>query len=181
MATDARQGPDRGRWGVVWTTAVLGLAGACREGDPSGGLGSLSIGIEPGEAGANGCVAEAATFVAPVTPAVVPLVGYDAGVVGQVTAAGAGEALYLSGADGRVWAVDVSDPAAPVLEELVSAGLVEVFLSVLGAPVFPALGCLRVMDSETLVVMETASHCLLEVDRFSPDTIRLFAGDPAQA
>ena len=66
---------------------------------------------------------------------------------------------------------DVSDPAAPLMTGLVSAGTVEYFLSVLGAPVVPVLGGLRVMDPDTLVVIETSSHCLLMVNRFSPDPV----------
>ena len=180
MATEMRQGLVKGRWCALSMTAAFALTGACREGDPSSMGNSIPIGVVPGESGANGCVAEAGVFVAPVTPAEVTLVGYDAGAAGQVTAAGEGEVLYLSGADGQIWAVDVSDPAAPLMTGLVSAGTVEYFLSVLGAPVVPVLGGLRVMDPDTLVVIETATHCLLVVDRFSPDTVGVFAGDPVQ-
>jgi hypothetical protein len=77
-----------------------------------------------------------------------------------------------------VWAVDVSDPVLPVLEGLVSSGTVEAYLFVLGAGTSPVLGGLRALDAEKLVVMDTASQCLLEIDRFSSDSVRLFAGDP---
>jgi len=178
MAAEVRQGSVQRCWGTLFV-AVFILTGACREGDSPGGPGSFSFGIEPGESGANGCVGEAAVFVAPVTPIVVPLVGYEAGASGQVTAAGEAEVLYLTGSEGRVWAVDVDDPAAPLMEELLSSGLVEAFLSVLGSATVPVLGGLRAMDAEKLVVMETATHCLLEVDRCSAGSVRLFAGDPA--
>jgi len=163
----------------LFLVAALGLMGGCRDGE-EGAAATMPMGVLPGESGANGCVAAAGVFVAPVTPAVVPLAGYDAGAAGQVTAAGEGEVLYLSGADGEVWAVDVSDPAAPVSEELVSAGVIEVFLSILGAAGAPELGGLRVMDAEKLVVLDAANNCLLDVNRFSSNTVSLFAGNPAE-
>ena len=178
MAKEQRQGALARRGSGLLLVAALGLLGGCRDGEENAGA-IMPMGVLPGEAGANGCVAAAGVFAAPVTPAVVPLVAYDAGAAGQVTAAGEGEVLYLTGASGAIWAVDVSDPSAPVSQELVTAGIIDAFLSILGAASASELGGLRALDAETLVVLETANACLLEVDRFSSNTVSLFAGDPA--
>ena len=112
MAMQHEQGFMRHLGAGPLLVAVIGILGGCRNGEENPGV-NLPMGVLPGESGANGCVAPAGVFVAPVTPAVVPLVGYDSGSAGQVTAAGEGEVVYLTGSDGRMWAVDVSDPANP--------------------------------------------------------------------
>ncbi len=179
MAKEHRQDLARRRASGLLLVAALGLMGGCREGEESSG-GTMPIGVLPGESGANGCVAAAGVFTAPVIPAIVPLAGYDAGAAGQVTAAGEDEVLYLTAAGGEIWAVNVSDPAAPLSEELVTAGVIDAFLSILGASSASELGGLRALDAETLVVLEAANDCLLEVDRYSINTVSLYAGDPAE-
>jgi|GEM_PF-3904023 len=178
MVRGDEMGPFSARSGVLFLAVAAGVLGGCREGEGSAGE-AVSIGVLPSPSGANGCVAPAGVFAAPVTPTVVPLAGYDAGPAGQVTAAGEGEVLYLTAADGGLWAVDVSDPSAPIEESLVTPGVIDTYLSILGAAHAPALGGLRVLDAQRLVVIEAANDCLLAIDRFSSNTVSLFAGDPA--
>ena len=63
MAKEQRQGALARRGSGLLLVAALGLLGGCRDGEENAGA-IMPMGVLPGEAGANGCVAAAGVFEA---------------------------------------------------------------------------------------------------------------------
>lgn len=158
--------------------AALLLFG-CRDADSVVAPSGIALPIVPNLDGSSGCVGPDPAFDPLPVPAAVDLGGFALSALSQVAAARGAELLYVSGADGAVAQVDLSDPDAPLVTVLVAPGVVADLLLDLGVALVPALSGLAVVSPELLVVMEHASNVLLAVDRLAPDGVALLAGLPS--
>lgn len=152
---------------------ALATALGCRnsEGGPVG------VRLVPNALAASGCTGPDQAFGIGQAPSAVALVTFQAAASSQVTAAGDSEALYLSGANGTVVAVDVSGPA-PVETELVAAGEIAALLAGVGIVDPPELSGLCVLDASTLLAMEHSSNTIVAIDRSGAVAPSFFAGQP---
>lgn len=152
------------------------LASACRNASSDGGSSSAPS-FPPSTVGASGCVGPNQVFSAPQTPVAVPLAMAVIGPYSQLTAAQGAELLYVTTANAKVFALDVSG-ATPVETELVGTGAVAFLLSVHGLAGTPQLSGIAVLDATHLVLVEHDSNTLITCDRVTPNTLGIYAGQP---
>lgn len=158
--------------------APLALAFGCRDGSTPA---AQSLRIVPNTAGVNGCSGPNQTFTPPQVPVAVPLATLVVGLSSQITAAGSGETLFATGADGQIVAIDVSGPTPAELEIVAGGGgpgSVGELLLVHGIATAPALSGIAVLDADHLVAVERTSNTLISVLRVAPFTVEFFAGAP---
>jgi hypothetical protein len=163
---------------LAFASLALGIACGCRDGSEAA---ARTLRIVPNGAGVNGCSGPNPTFTAPQVPVAVPLATLVVGPSSQITAAGSGETLFATGANGQVVAIDVSGPT-PVELEVVAAGnapgTVGALLEAHGITTAPDLSGIAVLDANYLVAVEGTSNTLVSVLRAAPFTVDFFAGEP---
>jgi hypothetical protein len=140
-----------------------------------------SLRIVPNVAGVNGCSGPNQTFTLPQAPVAVPLATLVVAPSSQIAAAGSGETLFATGADGQIVAIDVSGPT-PAELEIVSPGgrpgSVGALLASHGISTAPDLSGIAVLDADHLVAVERTSNTLISVRRAAPFSVDFFAGEP---
>lgn len=152
---------------------VLALA-ACRKQDEQSG--GTVVALVPWPESAAGCTGPDQVFMPPQVPTRVALAQVLIGPSSQVAAAGDAELLFVSGDLATVWQIDVT--GAPVETSLVDPGTVQALLVPFGIGAAPVLSGICVLDQATLLVQEQTSNTILAVDRATPNTVTLFAGEP---
>ncbi len=170
---------------------ALSLAG-CK--DPSntapmgttGPVGAVVDPIAPSAAGTRGCNGPRQPFTTCQEIDLTAVLAFLAPPVSSLTrvagAQSSGDVLYATAVhsasgDSTVLEVDLTDPLAPVVTDLLPAGALDAFVSTaLGASTQGELGELAVLDASTLVVCELATNTILAVGRSTPGAILPFAG-----
>lgn len=176
---------------LVPLVPFLALA-ACKDADTSGVLGGAVPGgavvepIDPSLAGTRGCNGGAQAFagcseidLTGVLAALAPPVSS----LTRIAAATSGPdllyatAIHSASGDSTVLELDLANPGAPVVRDLLPPGAVDAHVtSALGANTQGELGELAVLDASTLIVCELASNVLLAVGRSTPASLLPFAG-----
>ncbi len=158
--------------------ALALLPVGCRK--SSGSAGSLTFAFVPSDEGANGCSGPDQAFAPVQTPAAVPLGTLVVDPLSQVTASATAETLYATGASATLVAIDVTNPAAPVETEVLTAAGTAIAneLAAFGIVAAPQLSGVAVLDSTSLLVVEHTSNTLFLVGSQVQDFAVLFAGQP---
>lgn len=158
--------------------AIGAVLPACRNATSSA-PGALVV--VPSTQGANGCSGPDQTFTPPQIPVPVTLTTLVMSSGSQVTAAGTGEVLYATGADGQIVAIDVS-VTPPAETEILAAGsgpgTIGELLVNAGIATPPSLSGIAVLDVGRLVVVDRTSNTLITVQRIPPFAVAFFAGQP---
>lgn len=163
---------------------LAGLLPACRDADST----PASTTFVPSMQGAHGCVGTDQAFTgacAPCIAAVTPIATTVLGASSQVVASATDETIWVTGQNGQVVEIDVTNPAAAVETELFGPGVVDAFLTALQAT-FPGivanaeLSGIAVLQRAPLqlAVVEETNNTILLLEPGGATPIALLVGEP---